>query len=439
MNKRDFNQAMASMGLLSALGLVTNPAKAQSLTPATAWPKSTNLSKAHVVVVGAGFAGCTVAKNLRQLSQNTLQVTLVEPNSNFLMLALSNLVLGGSEPFSHFTQDLAPMVKAHGIDWIKDRAVGLLPHKKTLQLANSSPLTYDKLVLCPGVELVLDAIEGLGEAKQSTSVVQAWGNDSELNILKRQLLEMPDGGTFAICIPPSPYKCPPGPYERASQVAHYFSKFKPQARVLVLDANQDILSNAALFKRHWAQNYPKNIEYRPDHLVTGVDPQSLTLSFEVQDDLRVQVANILPPMRAQSIARQAGMANVNEKWCEVNFLNFESRLQKDIHILGDAIQGAPLMPKSGHMAHSQGLVLAKALVAELSLQEPDPHAQLSNFCYSFLDDLSALHLESLHRYDPSSQTYQLIPGSNKPSPSPSADQGQAAWKWATQMWNDLLT
>ena len=440
MNKRDFNHAMASMGLLGTLGLLPEAATAQnSSTRGAAMPQSAQLSQAHVVVVGAGFAGCTVAKTLRQLSKNTLRVTLVEPNSNFLMLALSNLVLGESEPFAHFTQALAPLTKAHGIDWIQDRAVGLEPQKKTLKLANASTLTYDKLVLCPGVELVLDAVEGLNEAKQTSRIVQAWGNDLELQVLKRQLLEMPNGGTFAIAIPPSPFKCPPGPYERASQVAHYLLTHKPQSRVLVLDANQDLLSNAAHFKRYWAEHYAHIIEYRPDHLVTGVDAKSLTLSFEVQDDVQVQVANVLPPMRAQAIAREAGMANVNDKWCEVNFLNFESRLQRDVHILGDAIQGAPLMPKSGHMAHAQGLVLAKAIVAELSLQLPDPNAQLSNFCYSFLNDHAALHLESLHRYDPKARTYQLIPGSNKPSPAPSVEQGQAAWRWAAQMWDDLLS
>ena len=158
-----------------------------------------------------------------------------------------------------------------------------------------------------------------------------------------------------------------------------------------------------------------------------------------QADLQVQVANVLPPMRAQSIARASGMANVNDKWCEVNFLDFESRLQPHVHILGDAIQGASLMPKSGHMAQAQGLVLARALVATLSQKEVDTHPRLSNFCYSFLDDRLALHLESLHDYDPAAKTYQLVPGSNKPSPPPSTEQAQAAWQWAAQMWQDLLT
>ena len=434
------------MGLLASWGLAPwGSARSQAPgtpgTPGAPGPQhaSANLSNAHVVVIGAGFAGCSAAKQLRRLSKGTLRVTLIEPEAHFLMLALSNLVLGGSESYAHFRQALAPFVKAHGIDWIQDRAVGLDTQKRIVKLAQSSSVTYDKLVLCPGIELNLGAIEGLSDAKAAAQIVQAWGNDSELPVLKRQLEDMPNGGTFAICIPESPYKCPPGPYERASQVAHYLLNHKPDSRVLVLDANSDVMSNSTLFKRHWAEHYPRTLEYRPDHLVSAVNGHTLTLSFEVQDDLQVQVANVLPPMRAQSIARASGMANVNDKWCEVNFLDFESRLQPHVHILGDAIQGASLMPKSGHMAQAQGLVLARALVATLSQKEVDTHPRLSNFCYSFLDDRLALHLESLHDYDPAAKTYQLVPGSNKPSPPPSTEQAQAAWQWAAQMWQDLLT
>ena len=442
MNKREFNQAMASLsmiglrslkgtaGLMGALELATPVASGAQLSP--------GLSKAHVVVVGAGFAGCAVAKTLRVLSQGALRVTLIEPQANFLMLALSNLVLGGSEPYAAFTQPLAPWVKRHGIEWIQDRALGVNTTRKIVGLAQGAQVPYDKLVLCPGIELMLGAVEGLEGALETSRIVQAWGHDAELPILQRQLQDMPNGGTFAICIPTSPYNCPPGPYERASQVAHYFSKNKPLSRVLVLDANPDIQSNAILFKRYWAEHYPRTIEYRPDHLVTGVDAHSLTLSFEVQDDLTVQVANVLPSMRAQRIAREGGMANVNDKWCEVNFLDFESRVQPDVHILGDAIQGAALMPKSGHMAHAQGQVLARALLSILNNQAPDTHAQLSNFCYSFLGEQEALHLESLHHYDPAAKTYQLIPGSNPASPAPSVAQGLAAKQWAQGMWQNLL-
>lgn len=445
MNKREFNQALASLSLMGLQGLRGMKGAAGLLgamelaTPLAAGAQpSQGLSKAHVVVVGAGFAGCAVAKTLRVLSQGALRVTLIEPQANFLMLALSNLVLGGSEPYAAFNQPLAPWVKRHGIEWIQDRALGVNTARKTVGLAQGAQVPYDKLVLCPGMELMLGAVEGLLEARETSRIVQAWGHDAELPILQRQLHDMPNGGTFAICIPTSPYKCPPGPYERASQVAHYLAKNKPQSRVVVLDANPDIQSNAVLFKRYWAEHYPHTLEYRPDHVVTGVDADRLTLSFEVQDDLSVQVANVLPSMRAQGIAREAGMANVNDKWCEVNFLDFESRVQPDVHILGDAIQGAALMPKSGHMAHAQGQVLARALLAILNNQAPDPEPQLSNFCYSFLGEQDALHLESLHRYDPAAKTYQLIPGSNPASPAPSAAQGLAAKQWAKGMWQNLL-
>ena len=190
--------------------------------------------------------------------------------------------------------------------------------------------------------------------------------------LRKQLEAMPDGGVYALAIPLAPYRCPPGPYERACQVAHYFSKAKPKSKVLVLDANDDVTSKGPLFKKAWADRYKGIIEYRPKHAVTDVDVATNTAKFEFNDDVKAAVLNVLPPMRAGDIAVKTGLATANRRWCEVDFLTFESKAVKNIHVLGDAIQVAPLMPKSGHMANQHGKTCAAAVVALLTGKAVNP-------------------------------------------------------------------
>jgi NADPH-dependent 2,4-dienoyl-CoA reductase/sulfur reductase-like enzyme len=177
------------------------------------------------------------------------------------------------------------------------------------------------------------------------------------------IVEMPDGGVYALTVPEAPYRCPPGPYERACQVAEYFSQFKPKSKVVILDANDDVTSKGALFKKAWAERYKGIIEYRPKHAVVDVDVATRTLKFDFNDDLRASVLNVIPTMRAGDIAVKSGLATANQRWCEVDFLTFESKAAPRVHVLGDAIQIAPAMPKSGHMANQHGKTCAEAVVA----------------------------------------------------------------------------
>src|SRR5574340_161792 len=251
-------------------------------------------------------------------------------------------------------------------------------------------------------------------------------------------LAMPDGGAFAIVVPELPLRCPPAPYERACLVAAYFRRAKPRAKVLVLDANPEVASEAALFTRAWAELYPGMIEYRPDHRATAVDGARRTVSFEVQDDVSADVLNVLPPMRAADLAVRTGLANANRRWCMVDFLAFESTAARHVHVIGDAIQTAPAMPKSGHMANAQAKVCAAAIVAELTGRQIDPQPTLGSTCYSFVAPDQAIHLAGVHRYDSAQRTMLPVPGAGGVSSARSAADACDAQTWADNIWADML-
>ncbi|SCB33233.1 NAD(P)/FAD-dependent oxidoreductase [Cupriavidus alkaliphilus] len=394
-------------------------------------------ARARVVVVGGGYGGATAARYLREWSGQAIEVTLVEPNPAFVSCPLSNLVLGGSRQLGDLTLPYDALVRRHGVQLVRDTAVAIDPAKRTVRLAGGSVLPYDRLLLSPGVEMMRDALPGL-KRPGGDQILHAWKAGPETVALRRQLETMPDGGTYAISVPLAPYRCPPGPYERACQVAHYFRQHKPRSKVLILDANADITSKAALFRQVWATQYPGMVEYRPQHEVADVDPATRTLKFEVQDDVRADVLNLLPPQRAGAIAVSAGLATANGKWCEVDFLSFESRAATHIHVIGDAIQIAPLMPKSGHMANQHGKVAAAALVALLSNRAPDPEPLYNNTCYSFTSDREAVHVSSVHRYDAAQKTMVTVPGSGGLSPAPTVLEGDYALAWARGIWAEML-
>ena len=401
--------------------------------------RATNLNKAEIVVVGGGYGGATAAKYLRLFSNYTANVTLIEPNTEFVSCPLSNLVVGGSRQLSELTSAYSNLSKRHGVKLIKGSVASIDGEKKTLKLASGATMKFDKLVLSPGISMMMDSIEGLSAANQSGATIQAWKAGPDTVALHKQLASMQDGGVFAISIPEAPYRCPPGPYERACQVASYFKQYKPKSKVLILDANQDVVSKAGLFKKAWAEEYTGMIEYRPQFKVAAVDAKTKTIKFEVQEDVKADVLNILPPMRAGDIAVSSGVANSNGRWANVNYLNFESTAVKDIHVLGDSIQTAPLMPKSGHMANSHAKVAAAAIVAELNGWEINQAPVLTNTCYSFIDAKKVVHVASVHQYNAAEKTFKTVPGSGGLSTEPNVLEGIYAWGWARNIWADSLS
>ncbi|MFM9917470.1 MAG: NAD(P)/FAD-dependent oxidoreductase [Rhizobacter sp.] len=398
--------------------------------------------RARVLVVGGGYGGATAAKYVRLFSGQKIEVVLIEPEEAFISCPLSNLVIGGSRQLGELTVSYASLTRAHGITVVRDTVARIDETRKIAELSSGSRIRYDKLVLSPGIELMWDSVAGLQNAHASGRVLQAWKAGPETAALRRQLEAMPDGGVYAITVPEAPYRCPPGPYERACQVASYFKAAKPRSKVLVLDANADVTSKAALFKKVWSEQYPGIVEYRPQHKTVAVDAGAAsglnTVKFEVQDDVQADVLNVLPPMRAGAIAVQTGLANSNARWCGVHYLNFESTVAKDIHVLGDSIQPAPLMPKSAHMANGHAKVAAAAIVAELAGWEINPAPMLTNTCYSFVDDRSVVHVASVHEYVASEKTFKTVAGSGGLSAAPNELEGRYAWNWARTMWADSL-
>jgi len=391
-----------------------------------------------VVVVGGGYGGATVAKYLRMWSNGGVEVTLVEPNAEFVSCPISNLVLGGSKEIGDVTVSYANLERRWGVVLVRDTAVAVDADKRTVRLAGGRTLPYDRLILSPGVEFIYDQLPSLQTPEGMTRVLHSWKAGAQTVALRRQLEAMKDGGVYALTIPLAPYRCPPGPYERACQVAWYFKRAKPRSKVLVLDANPDVTSKAGLFKKAWADEYKGIVEYRPNHTLTGVDVATLTARFETDADVKADVLNVLPPQRAGNIARDAGVITANNRWCEVDFLTYESVRVKNVHVLGDAIQIAPAMPKSGHMANQHAKVCAAAVLSLLSGQAPSPTPVLTNTCYSFITDRDVVHVASVHQYDREKKTMVAVQGAGGLSPAMSALEGEFAFAWAKNIWADTL-
>lgn len=422
LQRRSFLQGAAAAGVLGLSACAT-----------TGVP-----SKARVLVVGGGYGGATAAKYVRLLSDYQIEVVLVEPNGAFVSCPISNLVLGGHRTMAEITTPYDNLVRRHGVRLVRDTVARVDPAKKVAVLASGPTIAYDKLILSPGIDLMFDSIQGLKAAHDAGQILQAWKAGPETVALRRQLEAMPDGGVFAMTVPEAPYRCPPGPYERVCLVADYFKRAKPRSKVLLLDANPDVTSKGPLFKKIWAEQYKGIIEYRPQHKAVAVDARTRTIKFEVNDDVKADVLNVLPTMRAGTIAVDTGLANANARWCLVNFLNFESTAVKDIHVLGDAIQTAPLMPKSGHMANSHAKVAAAAIVAELRGWPVNPAPMLTNTCYSFVDGKNVIHVASVHEYVAAEKTFKTVAGSGGVSTGPTELEGIYAWNWAQNIWADSL-
>ena len=424
---RGLARAAAVGGAGSALGLLSACATSGGAP-----------SRAQVVVVGGGYAGATAAKYIRLLSDYRVEVLLIEPNRSFVSCPISNLVLSGDRSLDDITSPYAGLSARHGVRMVQDRVAAVDADKRQLRLDSGSSVGYDKLVLAPGIDLVWDSVEGLQAAHAAGQILQAWKAGPETMALRQQLQAMRDGGTFVITVPEAPYRCPPGPYERASVVASYFKRHKPKSKVLILDANPDVTSKGPLFKKAWAELYPGMVEYRAQHKVVAVSGAERSAKFEVQEDVKADVLNVLPAMRAGQLAVQTGLANANGRWCHVNFLNFESTAVPNIHVLGDSIQVAAAMPKSGHMANSHAKVCAAAIVAELQGLEVNPQPVLTNVCMSYVDEAQVVHVASVHEYVAAQKTFRAIAGAGGVSDMRSVLEGSYARAWARNIWADML-
>ena len=419
MNRRDFIKVGAATGVLLA-----NPAFSMGRKPPLG----------RVVIVGGGYAGTTAAKYIRMWSLGAVEVVVVEKSSQFVSCPMSNLVLGGSKTIDDLTFSYDLVQKNHGIKWAQDEVTAINTQAKKV-IMKRGELNYDRLIVAPGIDFNYEALPNLMAEDAQQQIPHAWKAGWQTVNLRKQLEQMPDGGVFVMTIPKAPYRCPPGPYERVCQVASYFKAQKPASKVIVLDANAEVISKKGLFLKAWAELYPNIVEYRPNNALVSVDVATKTVVTEA-DKVKADVLNVIPPQKAGRIAQLANLVEPDYPWCEVDFLTYESKIIPNVHVIGDSVSSG--LPKSAHMATSQARVCASAIVELMKGQSPDPTPVFANTCYSFIDDKHAMHVANVYRYDAPKKIMVPAEGGGV-SAKASAQEGVYALAWAQNIWADVLT
>jgi sulfide dehydrogenase [flavocytochrome c] flavoprotein subunit len=427
MNRRDFVKAA---GAATAIGLVGMPHIALGAAK-------------KVVIVGGGTAGATAAKYIKRLD-SSVDVTIVEPNDEYYTCYFSNEVIGGERPLDAIKVGYDGL-KGYGVNFIKDSATGIDGEKKVVKTAGGQELAYDRCIVAPGIEILYDQVEGYSEEAAKT-LPHAWKAGEQTAILRKQLEEMKDGGTVVIAAPPNPFRCPPGPYERASQIAHYLKENKPKSKVLILDAKQKF-SKQGLFTQAWEKFYGYGtddslIEWRPapDGAVSSVDSGSKTLVYgPLEDEITADVINLIPPQRAGAIAQVSNLAD-DSGWCPVDQKTFESKQIPGVHVIGDACI-AGKMPKSGYAANSQGKVCAAAVVALLNEGEVGVPSFV-NTCYSIVAPDWGISVAAVYKLG-SDGTIQTVPGSGGLTPMDASEEAhkrevQYAYSWYDNIVHDIF-
>ncbi|MBO1924395.1 FAD/NAD(P)-binding oxidoreductase [Thiomicrorhabdus sp. 6S3-12] len=334
----------------------------------------------RVLIIGGGFGGSTVAKYIKRFDSST-EVTLIEPKTTYITCPGSNWYLAGLVDIDYLTHDYETLKTKHGVKVLHQMATGVDAAAKTVTLDNGEVLEYDRLVVSPGIDFIYDAIEGYSE-EVAEIFPHAWKAGPQTELLAKQIQEMPQGGRFLMVAPPNPYRCSPGPYERVSMIAEYFKKHNPTATIMVLDPKTKF-SKQALFGEGWRDVYGQMIEWygaQDGATVTKIDVASKTVYSDF-DEVSADVINVIPAQKAGKIAFTAGLTD-DSGWCPVDQDTFESKIHKDVYVVGDAsIAGA--MPKSGHSASSQGKMCAAAVVSSLN-NLPMPPTRNVNTCYSLV-------------------------------------------------------
>ena len=390
----------------------------------------------HVVVIGGGFGGATAAKYLREFSPKT-KITLIEPNGTFISCPLSNRVLYGGMSLRELTRSYDRLVARYGIEWVRGLVDGVDTDKRIVSVGQTK-IGYDRLIVSPGVEFVYDKLDGMQSAAAQNKIVHAWKAGEQTRQLRAQLVDLKAGGVVAMHIPKVPYRCPPGPYERASLIAHYLSLAKPGAKLVVYDANPEIQAKKDLFNKAWASRYKGIIEYVPNADIKLVDAAKGVIDMDVHGVVKADVWNVIPPQRAGSIARKIGLLKPAENWCGVDFLTYESLMVKGVHVVGDAIAGSPGMAKSAHMANQEAKVCAAAVAAVLTGEAPSVNPIIANTCYSFVSQAAVIHVATVFKYNAATKRMVAVPGSGGLSSEASLAEGIFAMSWANNILNDTL-
>jgi sulfide dehydrogenase [flavocytochrome c] flavoprotein chain len=421
-SRRDFLKAGgAAAGTAALSGCATAPEPRKSI--------------GRVMVIGGGYGGMTAAKYLRMWSGGAIEVMLVDREPMFVSCPMSNLILGGTRTMAEISHSRNKL-RDYGVQVLTDEVTAIDPARKIVRFKDRyADLSYDRLVISPGIDFDYAAMPGLNNPAAQQRVVHAWRAGPQTLTLRRQLESMRDGGVFVLNVAEAPYRCPPGPYERACQVAFYFKQAKPRSKIIILDANPDVVSKGPLFKEAWNNLYKGMIDYVPNSEVKDVDVAGMAAKTDF-DSFKGDVLNICPPVRAADIARP--FITANDRWCEVDWTSMESIALRGIHVLGDSTLAAPAMPKSGHMANQHGKIAAAAIVEIMNGRAPSQSPVIANTCYSFVSDKEVIHVASVHRYDPAQRTIVPVPGAGGVSARRNELEGVYGWAWAQNIWADML-
>ena len=425
-SRREFLKLAGVSSSLGVLGLTPLAARGQA-------------PKARVVVVGGGYGGAIAAKYLRMADPN-LKVTLIEKNKSFISCPLSNEVLSGERGLESLTFGYDALAKKHGVDMVFDEVVEINAKAKKVKVAGGSALEYDKLIVSPGVDFKYEAIKGYSQAVAEKEMPHAWKAGPQTLLLRKQITAMPDGGKVIIVAPPNPFRCPPGPYERAAQIAHYLKLHKPKSKVIILDP-KDNFSKQGLFETGWKQYYGSMIEWVSGAAggnVEAVDAAAMTVQAQLEQ-FKGDVINVIPPQKAGAIALAAGLADA-KGWCPVNPQTFESTLHKDVYVIGDSCIAGE-MPKSGYAANSEAKVAAAAIIAAIN-GAPLPETSYVNTCYSVIAPDYGISVAGVYRLQDGS--IKSVPDSGGVSPASAAPrvralEAQYAYSWFKNITADMFT
>ncbi len=381
--RRTFNGILGGVGAAAALGV-------------TGCANVGGGGRPHVVVVGGGFGGATAAKYIRRRDPS-VQVTLIEPSETYYTCPFSNTVIAGINRINFIAQKYNKLADKYDINVIHDRVEAIDPAKRTLVTAGGTSMSYDRMVMSPGISFKWGAIDGYDEAA-AERMPHAWNAGQQTELLRKQLAAMDDGGTVLICPPKNPFRCPPGPYERASLIAYYLKRNKPRSKVLILDP-KDAFAKQGLFVEGWDKMYADLIEWVPaakDGTIASVSAADMTVESELGEVHKGDVINVIPPQQAGAIAVRTGLTD-GSGFCPVDQMTFESTIHPGIHVIGDASIASP-MPKSGYSANSQGKAVAAAVVAMLKGQAV-PTPGFMNTCYSLLAPDYGISVAAIYRMD----------------------------------------
>ena len=391
---------------------------------------ATTSLKGRVLVVGGGMAGAAVAKYLRLWGGSGVQVTLIERTQSYTSNIMSNFVLTGQKTVAQLAYKYDALVSKYGISRVQDEVLAIDPVARSVTLASGGKMAYDRLVLAPGIDFIYDPFEGgipgLETPSAQAKILHAWQAGPQSTALRNQILAMPNGGVFVLAIPAKPYRCPPGPYERACLVADWLKQNRPGSKVIILDANPGITAEVHSFTDAFTNVHAGVTEYHPNASIQSIDPSTMTLTTNL-GAIKAHVINAIPPHKAGRIVTASGLADASGRWAPVNVLSYESRLAPGVHVIGDA--AATAQPKAGHIGNQLGKVCADAIVRAFAGQSPDPAPVTNSACYSPITMDTASWLTAVFQYDPASGGMAVVPDSFREAEQRSKDHIEQMNRW----------